>query len=84
MCLSGIPNSTHIKAKKLLFQGDEDCWKYFERTAVFLTNGHSNGDWIEEMSFPLAYALYVERKDLIDQLFDFLLSILTNEQKLVG
>lgn len=82
LCLSGIPNSTHIKAKKLLFQGDEDCWKYFERTAVFLTNGHSNGDWIEEMSFPLAYALYVERKDLIDQLFDFLLSILTNEQNL--
>ena len=54
----------------------------FERTAVFLTNGHSNADWIEEMSFPLAYALYVERKDLIDQLFDFLLSILTNEQNL--
>ena len=33
--LSGLPNSTHIKAKKLLFQGSDECWEYFERTAVF-------------------------------------------------
>lgn len=82
LSLYGLPDSTHIKAKNLLFQGSEDCWKYFERTAVFWTYGHSNGDWVENIRGPLEYALYVERKDLIEQLFDYLLSILTNEKNL--
>ncbi|WP_452220004.1 hypothetical protein, partial [Lacinutrix salivirga] len=49
LSLSGIPNCTHIRAKNLLFQGNKDCWKYFERTAVFWTYGHNKDKWIDHL-----------------------------------
>lgn len=80
--LSGIPNSTHIKAKKLLFQGSDECWKYIERTAVFWTYGHINDKWIDHLKGAYEYALYVERTDLIRNLFDKSLSYLLDEENL--
>lgn len=80
--LSGIPYCTHIKAKNLLFQGNNECWKYFERTAVFWTYGHSNDEWIDHLKGVFEYALYVERKDLVDRLIDISLSYLTDERNL--
>ncbi|WP_452219944.1 hypothetical protein, partial [Lacinutrix salivirga] len=47
--LNGNPNCTHIRAKNLLFQGNKDCWKYFERTAVFWTYGHNKDKWIDHL-----------------------------------
>ena len=80
--LSGIPYCTHIKAKNLLFQGNDECWKYFERTAVFWTYGHSNDEWIDHLKGVFEYALYVERKDLVDRLIDISLSYLTDKRNL--
>lgn len=80
--LSGLPNSTHIKAKKLLFQGSDECWKYFERTAVFWTYGHLNDKWIDHLKGAYEYALYVERTDLIRNLFEKSLSYLLDEGNL--
>ena len=77
--LSGLPNSTHIKAKKLLFQGSDECWEYFERTAVFWTYGHLNDKWIDHLKGAYEYALYVERTDLIRNLFEKSLSYLLDE-----
>ncbi len=80
--LSGLPNSTHIKAKKLLFQGSDECWEYFERTAVFWTYGHLNDKWIDHLKGAYEYALYVERTDLIRNLFEKSLSYLLDEGNL--
>ena len=80
--LSGNPYCNHIKAKNLLFQGNNECWKYFERTAVFWTYGHSNDEWIDHLKGEFEYALYVERKDLVDRLIDISLSYLTDERNL--
>lgn len=80
--LSGLPNSTHIKAKKLLFQGSDECWEYFERTAVFWTYGHLNDKWIDHLKGAYEYALYVERTDLIKNLFEKSLSYLLDEGNL--
>ena len=80
--LSGLPNSTHIKAKKLLFQGSDECWEYFERTAVFWTYGHHNDKWIDHLKGAYEYALYVERTDLIRNLFEKSLSYLLDEGNL--
>ena len=80
--LSGLPNSTHIKAKKLLFQGSDECWEYFERTAVFWTYGHLNDKWIDHLKGAYEYALYVERTDLIRILFEKSLSYLLDEGNL--
>lgn len=80
--LSGNPYCTHIKAKNLLFQGNDECWKYFERTAVFWTYGHSNDEWIDHLKGVFEYALYVERKDLVDRLIDISLSYLTDKRNL--
>ncbi|GFD71523.1 hypothetical protein [Tenacibaculum mesophilum] len=84
LSLSGIPNSTHIKAKNLLFQGNEDCWKYFERTAVFWTYGHINDKWIDHLKGAYEYALYVEREDLIKLLFEKSLAYLTDRENLTN
>ena len=80
--LFGLPNSTHIKAKKLLFQGSDECWEYFERTAVFWTYGHLNDKWIDHLKSAYEYALYVERTDLIRNLFEKSLSYLLDEGNL--
>ena len=80
--LSGLPNSTHIKAKKLLFQGSDECWEYFERTAVFWTYGHLNDKWIDHLKGAYEYALYIERTDLIRNLFEKSLSYLLDEGNL--
>lgn len=80
--LSGLPNSTHIKAKKLLFQGSDECWEYFERTAIFWTYGHLNDKWIDHLKGAYEYALYVERTDLIRNLFEKSLSYLLDEGNL--
>ncbi|MBU2998081.1 hypothetical protein KO500_16690 [Cellulophaga baltica] len=80
--LNGNPNCTHIKAKNLLFQGDEDSWKYFERTAVFWTYGHNNDKWIDHLKGAYEYALYVEREDLIKLLFEKSLAYLTDKENL--
>ncbi|AEP36795.1 hypothetical protein [Taylorella asinigenitalis] len=80
--LSGLPDCTHAKAKNLLFQGNEDCWKFFERTAVFWAYGHSNDVWLDHLKGAFEYSLYVERKDLIYKLIDISLSYLTNESNL--
>jgi len=64
--LAGIPYSTHIIAKNLLFQEDENYWKYFERTALFWTKSHINDPFIDHIKTALEYSLYVERKDLIE------------------
>ena len=80
--LSGLPNNTHIKAKKLLFQGSDECWEYFERTAVFWTYGHLNDKWIDHLKGAYEYALYVERTDLIRNLFEKSLSYLLDEGNL--
>ncbi|WP_062058238.1 hypothetical protein [Aquimarina longa] len=80
--LNGIPNCTHIKAKNLLFQGDDDCWKYFERTAMFWVYGHSNDEWIDHLKDAYEYALYVEREDLIKKLFNKSLHYLSDKNNL--
>jgi hypothetical protein len=64
--LEGIPYSTHIVAKNLLFQEDENCWKYFERTALFWTMSHINDPFIDHIKAALEYSLYLERNDLIE------------------
>lgn len=80
--LKGLPNCTHITAKKMIFQGDKDCWKYFERTAVFWTYGHINDIWIDHLKGAYEYALYVEREDLVEMLFEKSLGYLTNKENL--
>ncbi len=80
--LNSNPNCTHIKAKNLLFQGDKECWKYFDRTAVFFVYGHSNDKWIDHSKGAYEYALYVEREDLIKMLFEKTLSYLTDRDNL--
>ncbi|WP_281980051.1 hypothetical protein [Tenacibaculum mesophilum] len=82
--LNSNPNCTHIKAKNLLFQGNEDCWKYFERTAVFWTYGHINDKWIDHLKGAYEYALYVEREDLIKLLFEKSLAYLTDRENLTN
>lgn len=66
--LGGCPYSTHIAAKHLLFQENSECWKYFERTALFWTMSHINDPWLDNMKAVLEYSLYVERIDLIELL----------------
>jgi hypothetical protein len=80
--LNGNPNCTHIKAKNLLFQGNNECWKYFERTAVFWTYGHINDIWIDHLKGAYEYSLFVEREDLIKILFEKSLLYLTDENNL--
>ncbi|MFJ8087125.1 hypothetical protein ACIQ7N_02790 [Lysinibacillus sp. NPDC095746] len=66
----GTPNCNHIAAKNLLFQGDSDCWKFFERTANFFAYSYTGGSipFIDPIAPLLNYALYVERIDLIELL----------------
>jgi hypothetical protein len=66
--LNGNPDATHIAAKKLLFQRNADCWKYFERSAVFWTFSHTNDEWLDHMKGMFDYALFVERDDLLARL----------------
>ncbi len=80
--LNGNPNCTHIMAKNFLFQNNTDCWKYFERTAVFGVYGHSNDKWIDHLKGVYEYSLYVERTDLIKQLFEKSLVYLTDKENL--
>ncbi|WP_452219424.1 hypothetical protein, partial [Lacinutrix salivirga] len=76
------PNCTHIRAKNLLFQGNKDCWKYFERTAVFWTYGHNKDKWIDHLKGVYEYSLYVERNDLLKSLIEISKNYLTDENNL--
>ena len=70
---SGTPNCNHITAKKMLFQGDNECWKYFGRTAQFWSFQYIDTKattFIDHISFDLGYALYVERYDLVKLLLE--------------
>ncbi len=80
--LNGNPDCTHIKAKSLLFQGKNDCWKYFERTAVFWVFSHMNDEWIDHSKGIYEYSLYVEREDLIQMLLEKSLNYLTDKNNL--
>ncbi|MFJ8100489.1 hypothetical protein [Lysinibacillus sp. NPDC096212] len=68
--LSGTPNCNHIAAKNLLFQGNDECWKFFERTAQFDAYSYTGASFplIDPIAPILNYALYVERIDLIELL----------------
>jgi len=68
--LGGTPNCNHIAAKNLLFQGNDECWKFFERTALFWAYEYTGGSFpfIDPVASLLNYALYVERIDLIELL----------------
>ncbi|TKI69438.1 hypothetical protein FC756_09210 [Lysinibacillus mangiferihumi] len=68
--LSGTPKCNHIAAKNLLFQGNDDCWKFFDRTAQFFAYSYTGGSlpFIDPIAPLLNYALYVERIDLIELL----------------
>lgn len=68
--LSGAPQAIHIAAKNLLFQENPECWKYFERTALFWTYAHIKDEWIDHLKDALEYALFVERDDLLKILLD--------------
>ncbi|MFP3917109.1 hypothetical protein U5N28_04795 [Lysinibacillus telephonicus] len=70
--LNGTPNCNHIAAKNLLFQGNDDCWKFFERTAQFFAYSYTGGSFpfIDPIAPLLNYALYVERIDLIELLLE--------------
>lgn len=77
--LNGTPNVTHIAAKNLLYQGDTNCWKYFERTALFWTVSHINDPFIDHIKNEFEYSLFIERKDLIKILFDKSLEYLAQD-----
>ena len=85
VALDGTPGCNHIAAKNLLFQDNEICWKYFERTALFWSFPFivtSRAIFIDEITGALNYALYVERTDLIRMLLTKLNSDLErNEYK---
>jgi hypothetical protein len=66
--LTGWPESTHSAAKKMLWQGNDQCWKYFERTALFWTVSNINDEWIDHLKSAFEYALYVERNDILEML----------------
>lgn len=66
--LDGLPESTHSAAKKMLWQGNDQCWKYFERTAFYWTLVDSNDEWLDNLKDAFEYALYVERNDLLELL----------------
>lgn len=66
--LLGLPESTHSAAKKMLWQGNDQCWKYFERTALFWTVSDFNDEWLDHLKNAYEYALYVERNDLLELL----------------
>lgn len=66
--LYGLPESTHSAAKKMLWQGNNQCWKYFERTALFWTLSNINDEWLDHLKDAYEYALYAERNDLLELL----------------
>ncbi|MEK4425960.1 hypothetical protein [Solibacillus sp. FSL K6-1523] len=80
--LDGAPNCNHIPAKNLLFQGNDECWKYFERTAQFFAYTYQGGSFpfIDPIAPLLNYALYVERMDLIELLLTKAASDLEREE----
>lgn len=67
--LKCVPNSTHIAAKNKLFKNDNECWMFFERTALFLVKSLINDPWIDHSKAILEYCLYMERFDLIKEVF---------------
>jgi|ERR1044072_1207994 len=60
-----VPNCHHIAAKNLLFQEKDECWKFFDRTAHFLTYGQFS-DYIDDVSPALMYGLFLQRQKLIE------------------
>ncbi|MCL2200348.1 MAG: hypothetical protein FWB75_00150 [Oscillospiraceae bacterium] len=81
--LAGTPNCSHIAAKNLLFQGDNECWKYFGRTAQFWSFQYIDTKattFIDHISFDLSYALYVEREDLISVILEKLNSDMDGDE----
>lgn len=80
--LDGSPNCTHIAAKNLLFQGDDNCWKFFERMAQFEAYSYMGGSlpFIDPIAPSLHYALYVERFDLVELLLKKAVADLEREE----
>ena len=71
VALNGTPNCNHIAAKNLLFQGNDECWKFFERTAQFWCLPYSITKatvFIDLITFSMSYALYVESADLVNMM----------------
>ncbi|CAL1520125.1 hypothetical protein [Chitinophaga sp. MM2321] len=75
---SGVPNCHHIAAKNLLFQGDDECWEFFDRTAYFLTYSQSD-DFIDLVTPALNYALYMQREELLEILHRKMETYLAND-----
>jgi hypothetical protein len=78
MVFTGIPRCHHIAAKNLLFRGNADCWKFFDRTAHFLAYSQFD-DYIDNVTPALMYALYLQRTELVELLLNKLASYLQRE-----
>jgi hypothetical protein len=64
--LGGQPYCTDVPAKNYLFQENELCWKYFDRTALFRTMSLvGSACYIDGFKDACEFALYMEREDLI-------------------
>ncbi|TVY02058.1 hypothetical protein [Cohnella terricola] len=74
------PEGNHIAAKNLLFQGNDNCWKYFERTALFWAFSHLNDPFIDHIAPQLNYALFVEREDILALLLEKSVQYLAREE----
>ena len=65
--------SHHLAAKNLLYQNNSDCWKYFERTALFWSKSTISYTSINSIKTILEYCMYIERFDLVDMLYEKIL-----------
>ena len=70
VALSEAPSCHQIPARNLMFQGNEECWKYFDRSAQYLAFSYEGGSlpFIDPIAPALNFALYMERTDLIQLL----------------
>jgi len=71
--LEGSPNCTHIAAKKLLFQENENCWKYFGRASCFLSYGAFIDGFFDHTKSAFEYGLYSDQKEIVLYLIDKML-----------
>lgn len=78
--LGRAPRMDHIAAKNHLFQENSDCWKYFERTALFWTMAHINSPFIDNIKNEFEYALYVGRNDLLELLINKSINYLSQDE----
>lgn len=78
--LDGLPESTHLAAKKMLWQGNDQCWKYFERTAFFWAISNHNDEFPDHLKDAFEYSLYIERNDLLELLIKKTLDYLSMDE----